>query len=103
MDEIKDMTNEYVIDGDINEELLKKNYPREFANEILKRIAVEAVMGQMGANYPFELKKVVKDDEHTLVLITSQYVLRFVWIEDYQKTMISLIPIDTARFIKKWI
>lgn len=38
----------------------------------MKKMALEEALGKMGASYPFEIRKVVKDDDHTLVLLTSQ-------------------------------
>lgn len=57
-------------------------------------MTLEEALGKMGASYPFEIREVVKDEEHTLMLLTSQYVLRFNWNDmkqkNFQKTYINV-------------
>lgn len=100
---IKDVTDIYVIDGKVNIEALKKDYPEDFVKEILYRMQTEEIMKTMGIEKEVEVKKAIIDKIDTLVLVTAQNIFRFVWIKDYQKTSTSYIPIETAKYIKEWI
>lgn len=69
--EIKDMSNTYIVDGKVNAEALKKDYPEEFVNEIMQEMSIEESLAMLGIDRPAGVNKAVVDDYNTLVMMIT--------------------------------